>query len=81
MPQDLESSAPGQRRKAMFLLLLDKGSNKQGFTADVRRAVEGLGEVRADLKSAETRWDSACLKRADHSCIPQNADKDLCACV
>ena len=27
---------------------MDKGSNKEGFTEEEKRVVEGLGEVRAD---------------------------------
>ena len=38
-------------QKGDVLILLDKGLNKKGFTAEVRRVVEGLGEVRADPKS------------------------------
>ena len=30
--------------------MLDKASNKEGFTAEVRRVDEGLREVRADPK-------------------------------
>ena len=37
-------------QKGDVLILLDKGSNKEGFTAEVRRVVEDLGEVRADPK-------------------------------
>ena len=35
-------------KKVDVLILLAKESNKEGFTAEVRRVVEGLGEVRAD---------------------------------
>ena len=31
-------------------ILLDKESNNEGFTAEVRRVVEGFSEVRADPK-------------------------------
>ena len=37
-------------KKGNVLILLDKGFNKEGFTAEVRRVVEGLGEMRADPK-------------------------------
>ena len=36
-------------QKGKVLILLDKGSNA-GFTAEVKKVVEGLGEVRADPK-------------------------------
>ena len=36
-------------QKGNVLILLDKGSNA-GFTAEVKKVVEGLGEVRADPK-------------------------------
>ena len=38
-------------QKGDVLILLQKGSNKEGFNAEVRRVVEGLGEVRADPKN------------------------------
>ena len=37
-------------QKGDVLILLDKESNKEVFTAEVRRVVEGLGEVRVNLK-------------------------------
>ena len=39
-----------ETQKVDVLVLLDNGSNKEGFTAEVRRVVEGLGKVRADPK-------------------------------
>ena len=37
-------------QKGDVLIVLDRRSNKERFTAEVRRVVEGLGEVRADPK-------------------------------
>ena len=36
--------------KCNILILLEKGSNKEGFTAEVKTVVEGLGEAMADPK-------------------------------
>ena len=35
-------------QKGDVLLLLDRGSNNEGFTEEVKSVVEGLGEDRAD---------------------------------
>ena len=37
-------------QKGVVLILLDRWSNKEGFTAEGRTSVEGLGEMRADSK-------------------------------
>ena len=37
-------------QKGDVLIVLDRGSNKERFTAEVRRVVEGLDEVRAEPK-------------------------------
>ena len=37
-------------QKGNVLILLDKGSNKESFTAEVKRVVGDLGDVRADSK-------------------------------
>ena len=37
-------------QKGDVLILMDKESNKEGFTAEVKRVVEGLGKVRVDPK-------------------------------
>lgn len=34
------------------MILLDRGSKKEGFEAKVKIVVEGLGEVRFDFKKA-----------------------------
>ena len=39
-----------ETQKGDVLILLDKGSNKEGFTEEVKRVVEGFGKVRADFK-------------------------------
>ena len=38
------------RQKGNVLILLDKGSNKEGFTAEQKRVVGNLDEVRATSK-------------------------------
>ena len=37
-------------QEGVFLILLDNGSNMEAFTAEVRRVVKGLEEVRDDPK-------------------------------
>ena len=37
-------------QKGDFLILLDRGSHKEGFTEEVERVAQGLGEGRADSK-------------------------------
>ena len=55
--KEVNTDASGSRvvsaratQKGDVLIVLDRASNKEGFTAEVRRVDEGLGEVRADPK-------------------------------
>ena len=43
-------------QKSDVLILLESGSNKEGFTEEVKRVVEGLSEVRANSKKVTLEY-------------------------